>query len=74
MQQLTPYIIFKGNCEAALKFYEKALGGEIGQVMRYAHAPGNQMGMDPDKIMHAHLNLNGNFLLMASDGRSDAKD
>ena len=27
--QLTPYIIFNGNCEEALNFYAKAFGGEI---------------------------------------------
>jgi len=71
---ITPYLIFKGNCEAALKFYEKALGGQIGQLSRYADAPDNQMGMDPQKIMHGHLNVNGNLLFMASDGPTDATD
>lgn len=72
--QLNPYIIFNGNCEEALKFYEKALGGEIGQISRYADAPDNQMGMDPQKIMHTHFNVNGNMLFMASDGPSDSND
>jgi len=72
--QITPYIIFKGNCEAALKFYEKALGGQIGQISRFSDAPDNQMGMDPQQIMHAHLNVNGNLLFMASDGPTDASD
>lgn len=72
--QLTPYIIFNGNCEEALKFYEKAFGGEIGHMSRYADAPDNQMGMDPQKIMHTHFNLKGNMLFMASDGPSDASD
>lgn len=72
--QIIPYIIFKGKCEAALKFYEKALGGQIGQISRYSDAPDNQMGMDPQNIMHAHLNVNGNLLFMASDGPTDASD
>ena len=25
--QLNPYLTFKGQCEAAFKFYEKVLGG-----------------------------------------------
>ena len=71
--QLTPYIIFQGNCEEALKFYEKALNGSIGQVMRYSDAPGqNQMGMEPNKIMHSHFLADGNILFMASDGPTDA--
>lgn len=32
--QLTPYIIFNGSCEQALKFYEQALSGEIKDLMR----------------------------------------
>ena len=72
--QLTPYIIFKGNCEAALKFYEKALGGKIGQLSRYSDAPDNQMGMSPDKIMHSHFIVDGNMLFMASDGPGNDRD
>ena len=72
--QLNPYIIFKGNCEEALKFYGKALGGETGQLMRYADAPENPGGMAPDKIMHTHFNVDGNLLFMASDGPIDAND
>lgn len=72
--QLNPYIIFKGNCEEALNFYGKALGGETGQLMRYSDAPENPGGMAPDKIMHTHFNVDGNLLFMASDGPIDAND
>lgn len=73
--QLTPYIIFNGNCEEALNFYAKALGGATGQISRYADAPAeNQMGMDPQKIMHTNFTVDGNVLFMASDGPSEAKD
>ena len=72
--QLTPYIMFKGNCEAALNFYSKALGGKIGHISRYSDAPENQMGMSPDKIMHTHFEVNGNTLFMASDGPGNDSD
>jgi PhnB protein len=72
--QLVPYLIFNGNCEEALNFYKKALGGSIGQISRYADAPENQMGMDPQKIMHTHFAVDGNIMFMASDGPSDAND
>lgn len=74
--QLIPYLIFPaGNCEEALGFYEKALGGKIGQISRYGDMPGeNKMGMAPDKIMHTQFMTDGNVLFMASDGPSDAKD
>jgi PhnB protein len=72
--QLTPYIIFNGNCEEALNFYAKALNGTIGQIMRYADAPENPMKMDSQKIMHTHFMADGNLLFMASDGPTTAKD
>ena len=74
--QLTPYIIFNGNCEQALKFYEKTLGGQIGQINRYSDMPpgSNTMGMGADKIMHTHFIVKGNILFMASDGPSDSRD
>jgi PhnB protein len=73
--QLVPYIIFNGDCEAALNFYAKALGGAIGQVSRYADAPEHpQTKMDPQKIMHTHFTVDGNMLFMASDGPIDASD
>jgi PhnB protein len=72
--QLTPYVIFNGNCEEALKFYEKTLSGTTGHISRYADAPDNAMGMGPDKIMHTHFAVDGNILFMASDGPSDAND
>lgn len=74
--QLIPYLIFpNGDCEEALTFYGKALGGETGHISRYADAPGdNQMGMAPDKVMHTHFAVDGNVLFMASDGPSNATD
>lgn len=73
--QLTPYLIFpNGNCEEALGFYGKALGGQTGHISRYADAPENGMGMDPQKVMHTHFTVDGNVLFMASDGPTDATD
>lgn len=72
--QITPYIIFNGNCEDALNFYAKALGGKPGHISRYADVPDNQMGMDGQKVMHTHFEVDGNTLFMASDGPSNAND
>jgi PhnB protein len=73
--QVIPYIIFNGNCEEALKFYEKALGGTIGQISRYGDIPGGDThGQDPKWIMHSHFTANGNMLFMASDGPGNDKD
>jgi PhnB protein len=73
--QLIPYMIFNGNCEQALKFYEKVLGGTIGQVNRYSDMPPGtpSMGMTGDKIMHTDFKVDGNVLFLASDGPSKDK-
>jgi len=71
--QLTPYIIFKGQCESALHFYEKALNGQIQNLSRFGDVPYQRMGGDAQKIMHAQFAVDGNTLFMASDDdRPDA--
>jgi len=65
--QLTPYLIFNGNCEEALNFYVKALGGEIKDLMRFEGSPVENMSADKQKVMHSHFAVDGNILLMASD-------
>jgi uncharacterized glyoxalase superfamily protein PhnB len=37
--ELNAYLLFKGNCEEAFKFYESALGGKIEAMLRYAGTP-----------------------------------
>ena len=59
--------MFNGNCEEALKFYEKALGGEIKDLMRFEGSPAENMSQDKQKIMHSHFAVDGNILFMASD-------
>lgn len=67
--QITPYLIFSGNCEEALNFYASVFGGQVSGLMRYKDASAeNTMGMDGEKVMHSHLDVNGNVMLMASDG------
>src|SRR5690242_13557104 len=66
--ELTPYIIFNGNCEEALNFYAKAMEGEVKHISRYSDMPGDaQMGMDKNKIMHSTFEA-GAVKFMASDG------
>jgi PhnB protein len=65
---LNPYLLYDGKCEAAFKFYEKALGGKIEALMTYEGAP-ESMPTPPDwkkKIMHAMMTIDGH-MLMASD-------
>jgi PhnB protein len=66
--QLNPYLMFKGDCEAAFSFYEKVLGGKIQAMMRYEGSPAAQH-IPPewrDRIMHARLTV-GDEVLMGSD-------
>ena len=64
-----PYINFEGHAEEALNFYKKAIGAEIGMVMRCGEAP---EGPTPrpelkDKILHSEFRV-GSTVLFASDG------
>jgi PhnB protein len=69
---IEPYLFFAGRCEEALEFYRKAIGAEIGMVMKYKDSPEPPPpGMLPagfeNKIMHAVFRVGGSSI-MASDG------
>jgi len=71
--QVQPYLFFDGRCEEAIEFYRKAIGAEVGMMMRYKDSPeGCPEGMVPpgsdNKVMHASLQIGGTTV-MASDGR-----
>lgn len=66
--QLGPYLTFKGDCEAAFKFYEKCLDGKIEALVPHAGTPAEQQ-VPPEwrnKILHARLAV-GEDVLMGSD-------
>ncbi len=70
--QLNAYLHFNGQCEAAFKFYEQALGGKIAAMMRYDATPA--MGHVPaamrDKVIHARVQI-GDTIIMGSDAPPD---
>lgn len=66
--EIMPYIMYNGNCEEALNFYAKALGGEIKDLMRFEVSPAESMSADKQKVMHSHFAVGGKHLFMASDG------
>lgn len=66
--QLTPYIMFNGNCEEALNFYAQAFHGEIKDLMRFEGSPVENMSADKQKVMHAHFAVDGKIIFMAADG------
>ena len=37
--QVQPYLFFNGRCEEAIDFYKKALGAEVGMMMRFNESP-----------------------------------
>ena len=67
-----PYLYFKGHCEAAFKFYEQCLGGQLGELFRYGGTPlADQVPADwQDKVMHGNLTL-GDQTLMGADVAPD---
>jgi PhnB protein len=65
--QMNTYLSFKGQCEAAFKFYERCLGGQLGSIFRYAGTPlAGQVPADwQDKIMHGSITVGGQVLMGA---------
>ena len=70
--QLSPYLHFKGQCEEAFKFYEKALNGKLDFLMAFEKSPmANQVPADwQNKVMHATLTAGG-VRVMGSDPPPD---
>lgn len=66
--QIVPYLWFNGSCAEAFRFYEKALGGKIVDMLPHRGTPASEhVPADwQDKIMHAHMKI-GDAALMASD-------
>jgi PhnB protein len=75
--QISPYLSFKGECETAFKFYERVLGGTLGEIFRYGGT--SLAGSVPpdwsDKVMHANLTVGGLRLMGAdvADGHEEAR-
>ena len=70
--EVSPYIFFGGNCEEALKTYERILGAKIEGLMKHEGSP-MEGQMPPDwknKVMHARFTVGGH-VLMASDAPPD---
>jgi PhnB protein len=68
MMQLATYLSFRGQCEEAFRFYERALGGKLGDIFRYEGSPMADQAPPGwgDKVMHGSVTI-GNQVLMGSD-------
>ncbi len=65
---MNPYLLFNGDCELAMKFYETSLGGRVEAMFRHEGTPMEKMVPAEwrKKIIHARLKV-GDKVLMASD-------
>ena len=72
--QIQPYLFFEGHCDAALAYYQKALGAKVEFLMRYRDNPAPEANPHgaADKVMHANVRV-GDAVFMVSDGRCTGK-
>ncbi len=66
--KVNPYLNFEGRCEEAVSFYKKALGAEVGMLMRVKDAP-EAPPMPPgneEKVLHCAFRI-GESVVMGSD-------
>ncbi len=66
--QLSPYLLFDGNCEEAFKFYEQCFGAKIEALTQAQETPAaKQFPAEwQKKIIHGRLVI-GDQILLASD-------
>ena len=66
--QANVYLMFKGDCEEAIRHYAKLTGGTIGMMMPHRGSPAEAQTPPEwqDKILHASLKI-GDTSIMASD-------
>jgi len=67
--QIETYLFFQGQCEEALRFYERCLGGRVTSLSRYDAMPADGPPVPPDwkqKVLHATFECEG-ARFMASD-------
>ena len=70
--QLSPYLGFNGQCEAAFKLYQECLGGTLQFKMTWGESPmADQVPSEwRDKIIHATL-IVGETALLGADSLPD---
>ncbi|MBM6405316.1 VOC family protein [Phycicoccus sp. CSK15P-2] len=62
--QLNPYLNFPGTARAAMTRYQQIFGGDL-QILTFGQFGAE--GPGADGVMHAHLETDAGFVLMASD-------
>lgn len=69
---IQPYLFYRGRCEEAIAYYQRALGAELGVMMRFSDNPDQPEHAEvpaelQSRIMHADMKIAG-AVLMLSDG------
>jgi PhnB protein len=70
--KLNPYLTFNGDAREAMELYQRVLGGEL--VISTFGEYGAPEGVDPQGVMHANLETEAGFTIMASDNAPGAPD
>ena len=63
--RLNPYLGFDSNARQAMEFYQGVFGGEL-RINTFGEF-GSPDAAEADKVMHAQLETDNGFTLMASD-------
>jgi PhnB protein len=63
--RLNPYLSFRDDARQAMEFYKGVFGGTL--TLNTFGEFGSPEGADADKVMHAQLEAENGFTLMASD-------
>src|SRR5687768_4128858 len=63
--RLNPYLLFSGNARQAMEFYRDVFGGEL-TLNTFGEFGADDAAL-ADQVMHAQLETDRGFTLMASD-------
>jgi len=65
--RLDVYVNYRGNCEAAFRFYEQHVGGRIMGIVRHGEQPNPNVPAEwKDKVLHGRIEI-GTAVLMGAD-------
>lgn len=64
--RLDVYVNYRGTCEEAFRFYERHLGGVVGDIVRHGGQSNPNIPADwSDKVLHARMEIGGTVLMGA---------
>lgn len=64
--EIHPQIVFNGNCQEVMSYYEGVFGVEHSSVIHYGDNPGSKLDEDLKKlILEASIPLYDNYLLLS---------